>query len=69
MEQEQFGEVIQADSQSVVVECHRLYGAPAFGSFIRATCAGSGRDYYAVVTGVSTGAFDVTSRISVWFAA
>src|SRR5688500_9823068 len=58
MLQDQFGEVIQADSQVLVAECHRLYHAPPFGSFVRAVCAGSGREYYGVVTGVSTGAFD-----------
>ena len=54
----QFGEVIQADSQLLAAECHALYGAPAFGSFVRAVCAGSARDHYGVVTAVSTGAFD-----------
>lgn len=58
MNDPQYGEVIEADSQGLTVECHQLYAAPAFGSFIRATCAGSGRDYFAVVTGVSTEAFD-----------
>jgi hypothetical protein len=55
---DQFGEIIQADSQNLVGECHQLYRAPAFASFIRASCAGSGRDYYAVVTGINTGPFD-----------
>lgn len=58
MTSDQYGEVIQADSRALVAESHRLYHAPAFGSFVRVACEGSGRNYYAVVTGVSTGAFD-----------
>jgi hypothetical protein len=57
-DQEQYGEIIQADSQAVVAESHRLYHAPAFGSFVRVACEGSGRSFYVIVTGVSTGAFD-----------
>jgi hypothetical protein len=52
------GEIIRSDSQTLEVECHALYGAPPFGSFIRADCVGSGRSHYAVVTRISTGPFD-----------
>jgi hypothetical protein len=55
---EALGEVISSDSQVLQVECHALYHAPAFGSFVRADCVGSGRSHYAVVTRVSTGPFD-----------
>jgi len=52
------GEIIGSDSQMLAVECHRLYAAPEFGSFVRAACVGSGRSFYAVVTRASTGPFD-----------
>jgi hypothetical protein len=48
------GEIVASDSQALEVECHKLYGAPAFGAFIRAECVGSGLRYYAVVTGATT---------------
>lgn len=54
---EQIGEVVAADSQTLEIECHRLYGAPAFGSFIRAECP-SGIAQFAVVTCVRTGPVD-----------
>jgi len=54
---EPLGETIASDSQVLEVECHRLYGAPAFGSFVRAACP-SGFCQFAVVTHVSTGPFD-----------
>lgn len=52
------GEAIGSDSQLLEVECHALYAAPAFGSFVRAECVGSGLAHYAVVTRVTTGPFD-----------
>src|SRR5688500_7898153 len=55
-------EVVAADSQLVEAECHTLYEAPAFGSFVRIDCVGSGVSQYAVVTRVATGPFD-SSRI------
>src|SRR4051812_14300301 len=54
------GEVIASDSQGLEAECHQLYAAPPFGSFIRADCTGSGISQFAVVTQVSTGPFDGT---------
>ena len=53
-----FGEVVEAESQAITVECHTLYHAPEFGSFIRADCVGSGRQHYGVVTRISSGPFD-----------
>jgi hypothetical protein len=53
-----FGEIVEADSQSVLAECHALYRAPAFGSFVRADCVGSGRRHFGVVTRVCSGPFD-----------
>jgi hypothetical protein len=58
MMSEPFGEVIASDSQVLQVECHRLYGAPTFGSFVRAECLGSEMQFYGVVTRVSTTPFD-----------
>ena len=55
---EPFGEVIASDSQVLQVECHQLYGAPSFGSFVRAECLGSAMQFYGVVTHVSTTPFD-----------
>jgi hypothetical protein len=55
---ESLGEVIASDSQSLLVECHHLYGAPAFGSFVRAECLGSGTQFYGVVTRVATAPVD-----------
>jgi hypothetical protein len=48
-----FGEVIDSRSQALRVECHRLYCAPAFGSFVRADCI-DGVSHFAVVTQIST---------------
>lgn len=53
-----YGEIIASDSQFLDAECHRLYEAPEFGSFIRADCVQSDRCHYAVVCAVSTGPFD-----------
>ncbi len=55
---EPIGEVVAANSQLLEAECHRLYEAPAFGSFVRADCVGGGLSHFAVVTHVSTGPFD-----------
>lgn len=55
---ESLGEVIASDSQTLQVECHQLYGAPAFGSFVRAECLGSGTQFYGVVTRVATAPVD-----------
>jgi hypothetical protein len=55
---EQLGETIGADSRVLEVECHQLYCAPPFGSFVRAECIGSGFAQFAVVTRVATGPFD-----------
>jgi hypothetical protein len=52
------GEVIQADTRVLEVECHALYAAPAFGSFVRAHCVGSDQFHYGVVTHVRTGPVD-----------
>ncbi len=57
-ETQHFGEVIGSDSQLLEVECHQLYNAPTFGSFVRADCEQSDRGHYAVVTRVTTGPFD-----------
>jgi hypothetical protein len=58
---EPLGETIRSDSQSIEVECHQLYRAPRFGSFIRADCP-SGFTQYGVVFHTATGPFD-SSRI------
>lgn len=55
---ESLGEVIASDSQTLQVECHQLYGAPAFGSFVRAECLGSGTQFYGVVTRIATAPVD-----------
>lgn len=55
---EPIGEVIASDSQVLEVECHQLYCAPPFGSFVRAECVGSGMQYYGVVTRVATSPLD-----------
>ena len=55
-----YGEVILSDTQTLEVECHALYAAPRFGSFVRADCIGSGLAHYAVVTHVATAPFDGT---------
>jgi hypothetical protein len=55
---EPFGEVIASSSQELQVECHQLYRAPAFGSFVRAECIGSGTQFYGVVTQVATAPLD-----------
>ena len=55
---ELLGETIASNSQVLEVECHDLYAGPAFGSFVRADCVGSGLGHFAVVTHVSTGPFD-----------
>lgn len=55
-----YGEVIVADTQLLEVECHALYAAPRFGSFVRADCVGSGVAHYGVVTHVATAPFDGT---------
>src|SRR6266542_3057598 len=52
------GETIGADSRVLEVECHKLYCAPPFGSFVRAECIGSGVSQFGVVTRVTTGSFD-----------
>lgn len=52
------GEVIASDSRLLEAECHQLYCAPPFGSFVRADCVGSGLAQFAVITHVSTGPFD-----------
>ncbi len=51
------GEIVGSDSQGLEIECHRLYCAPAFGSFIRADCP-SGISQFGVVTCVRTGPVD-----------
>ena len=53
-EKDALGEVIASDSQMLEVECHKLYAAPRFGSFVRADCIGSGVSHFGVVTHVST---------------
>jgi hypothetical protein len=55
---EPLGEIIGSDSRVLEVECHALYQAPAFGSFVRAECVGSEMSQFAVVTRVATGPFD-----------
>jgi hypothetical protein len=55
---ESLGEVIASDSQTLQVECHQLYGAPAFGCFVRAECLGSETQFYGVVTRVATAPVD-----------
>lgn len=55
---EPLGEVIASSSQELQVECHQLYCAPAFGSFVRAECIGSGMQFYGVVTHVATAPLD-----------
>jgi hypothetical protein len=52
------GEVIEADTRVLEVECHALYAAPAFGTFVRAHCVGSDCFHYGVVTHVRTGPVD-----------
>jgi hypothetical protein len=58
-----YGEVIASDSQLLQVECHSLYEAPRFGSFVRADCIGSERSHYGVVTGVATGPRESTRTV------
>lgn len=55
---ESLGEVIASNSQTLQVECHQLYGAPTFGSFVRAECLGSGTQFYGVVTRIATAPVD-----------
>jgi hypothetical protein len=55
---EPVGEIIASDSQVLQVECHQLYCAPPFGSFVRAECIGSQMQYYGVVTRVETAPVD-----------
>jgi hypothetical protein len=57
-EPEALGEVIASTSQALEVECHTLYAAPAFGSFVRADCVGSELSHFAVVTHVATAPYD-----------
>ena len=59
---EPYGEIIASDSQSFEAECHQLYGAPPFGTFVRADCVGSNLSHFAVVTRLSTGPWD-SSRV------
>lgn len=54
----EWGEVISASSLTLEVECHQLYRTPPFGGFVRVNCLGSERNFFAVVTNVSTGPFD-----------
>jgi len=55
------GEIIAADTFQIEAECPRLYGAPEFGSFVRAD-AGSGRRVYGVVYYIATAAADASRR-------
>lgn len=57
-ERDQFGEVIGGDTRDLEIECHVLYRAPVFGSFVRAECRGSETHHFAVVARVATGPFD-----------
>lgn len=57
-EKPQFGEVIGGDTRDLEIECHELYRAPVFGSFVRAECRGSETHHFAVVARVATGPFD-----------
>lgn len=58
MSQTPYGEILESSTAHFSFECHELYGAPKFGTFVRACCVHSGRDHFAVVTQVSTGPFD-----------
>ena len=49
-------EVIAADSSTFEAECRQLYGAPAFGSFVRVD--GAERSVFGVVAHIATAAID-----------
>ena len=53
-----FGEVVEASVDSVVGQCHTLYGAPPLGTLVRV-----GASLFAVVDGVSTAALDPGRRV------
>ncbi|MDE2765914.1 MAG: hypothetical protein OXI25_05740 [Chloroflexota bacterium] len=57
-----FGEVVEAAIDRVVVQAHRLYGAPPMGALVRLGGAGQGA-VYGVVAGVATTALDPTRRV------
>jgi hypothetical protein len=54
------GEVIEADTVQFSVECRQLYGAPAFGSFVRVD--GAEHQVFGVVCHVATGTVDAGRR-------
>jgi hypothetical protein len=54
------GEIIEADSTGFEAECPQLYGAPEFGSFVRADAAPGA--VYGVVVGIATAATDASRR-------
>ncbi len=56
-----FGEVVEAAIDKVVVQAHRLYGAPPMGTLVRLGNALGA--VYAVVAGVATTALDPTRRV------
>jgi hypothetical protein len=53
-------EVIAADSLTFEAECRQLYGAPAFGSFVRVE--GKEREVFGVVAHIATAAIDPGRR-------
>ena len=55
-----FGEVVEAAIDRVVVQAHRLYGAPPLGALVR--LGGAPGAVYAVVAGVETASLDPTRR-------
>src|SRR5262249_15313867 len=55
------GEIVAADTFQFEAECPRLYGAPEFGSFVRAD-GGSGRRVYGVVYYIATAAAETSRR-------
>jgi hypothetical protein len=54
------GEIIAAETQGFEAECPRLYGAPGFGSFVRADAAAG--PVYGVVVKITTAATDPSRR-------
>lgn len=54
------GEIIEADTVGFQAECPELYGAPEFGSFVRAEASPGA--VYGVVVGIATGATDTSRR-------
>ena len=57
-----FGEVVEAAIDRVVVQAHRLYGAPPMGALVRLGADAPGA-VYAVVAGIATTALDPTRRV------